>query len=382
MTGIPISPSGPEESPSDVSSRSGTEQVPCDQAILIRLTYWQLRWIKVGAVVVLVSLLILALGSRVVVRNALVNPGFESGISGWRAHDGFGQVGVTTETRHSGRQAVVCTQRSSWWSGPEQSLLHRLRAGRSYVCSGWVRVQNGDEEPVKMSIGQRDGAGIRYHEVSTTTASSNRWHFFSGRFDFKPVEPLEALFLYFEGPAGGVDLLVDDVKVVADRFLLLRWPLGGALAILGAGCVFGLVTRRPHWASRCGVTAAVLGLILLVSWLVDHRLAVVVGPGPDFAKKFQALGFENVVRGTSLDIKEDIQEPTLYQAAGVRIYGNCTTNLAIVARVAEIYGRVQGKVFFRGQKITVMANAELLGGIDSSGQVVRYGLIRSPDSGR
>lgn len=65
-------------------------------------------------------------------------------------------------------------------------------------------------------------------------------------------------------------------------------------------------------------------------------------------QKFQALGFENVVRGASLEIKEEVREPTLYQAAGVRIYGNCATNLAIVARIAEIHGRVQGKVYFPG----------------------------------
>ena len=47
-----------------------------------------------------------------------------------------------------------------------------------------------------------------------------------------------------------------------------------------------------------------------------------------------------------------------------------------------IHGRVEGKVYFRGGKITIMPQAELAGGIDSSGQVVRRGVIRSPDSGR
>ena len=146
--------------------------------------------------------------------------------------------------------------------------------------------------------------------------------------------------------------------------------------------MFGLVARRRRWCAKCGVAAAAVGLGLLASWLVDHRSAVVVGPEPDYAKTFRALGFENLVRGASLEITEEVREPTIYQAAGVRIYGNCTTNLAIVAKIAEIHGRVEGKVYFRGGKITIMPQAELAGGIDSSGQVVRRGVIRSRDSGR
>lgn len=342
----------------------------------------KVKWLKAGSVAALALLLIVMFGNRVVVRNAAENPSFESGTNGWHAHDGFGGIEITKDAAQSGRQAVAAVGRSIWWAGPEQSMLGRLRAGRSYICSGWARVRNGDEEPVKMSIRQRNGNGTRYHAVSTSTASSNRWCFFSGRFDYEPTEPETELVLYFEGPGRGVDLLVDDVRVVPDRFLLLLWPVGGALVVLGAGFLFGLVARRPRWASRCGVGAVVLSFGLLASWLFDHRFAVVVGPEPDYARKFLALGFENVVKGASLEIKEDIGEPTLYQAAGVRIYGNCTTNLAIVAKLAEIYGRVQGKVYFRGERLKIMPNAELVGGIDSSGHVSQYGVIRSPDSGR
>jgi hypothetical protein len=223
----------------------------------------KVKWLKVGVAAVLALLVIVMFGNRVVVRNVAENPGFESGTNGWYAHDGYGEIEITSDVAHSGRQAVAAVGRTTWWAGPEQSMLGRLRAGRSYVCSGWVRVRNGEEEPVKMSLRQRDGNGTRYYDVSTTTASSNGWHFFSGRFDFEPAEPLTELVLYLEGPGRGVDLLVDDVRVVPDRFLLLLWPAGSLMAVLGGGFVFGLASTRTRWSARCGIGVAAVGVGLL-----------------------------------------------------------------------------------------------------------------------
>ena len=81
------------------------------------------------------------------------------------------------------------------------------------------------------------------------------------------------------------------------------------------------------------------------------------------------------MKGQTIDVKEDTDEPVLYQASGVRIYGTCTTNVAIVARIGEIHGRVLGKVYFRGQKLVIMPNAEVVNGLDAKGQVIRYGKV-------
>jgi hypothetical protein len=320
-------------------------------------------------------LVMLVFGNRVAVRNLITNAGFEAGTNGWEVSYGPTRIAVTTNDAHSGRQAGISAWRGAHYVGPEQTLLHLLRPGQTYVCSAWVRVRNGDEEPVKMTIRQRDATGKNYHHISTTTGSSNLWRFFSGRFEFQPSEPLHDLALFFEGPMRGVELLVDDVRVVPDRFLLLCWPAGGGSVVLAVGALWALATRRLRWATGCGGAGGLLALGLLASWLVDHRSVVVVGPAPDYAKAFQSLGFENVERGTLLEIRPDIQEPTLYQGIGVRIYGNCATNLAIVAKTAEIYGRVRGKVYFRGENISIMKGAEVAGGIDSSGRVIQHGAV-------
>ncbi len=287
---------------------------------------------------------------------------------------------MATNGQHSGRQAIASRRRSAHYVGPEQSLLNRLVPGRTYVCSGWVKVENSDEELVKMTIRQRDGNGLSYHILSTNSIGSNKWCNLSGRFTFQPVSPLQTLGLYFEGPSRGVDLLVDDVRLVPDRFTRLLWPAGSALGLLGAGALFGLFRKRSGWFALCGAGAAVLGLGLLCSWYFDHYSAIVVGRAPDHARFFESLGFEKVERGTLLEIKQDIHEPTLFVGRGVRIYGNCTTNLAIVANNAEIYGRVLGKVYFRGGKLTVMPGAHVQGGLESRGEVVQRGSVRTPVS--
>ena len=116
------------------------------------------RWLRLGLPVLVPLVFIVIFGNRMVARNLVSNPGFESGISSWRTHDDSGAVDVTAETGHSGRHAIVSTRRTASWSGPEHSLLGRLRPGRTYTCSGWVKVQNGDEEPVKLTIRQRDAS--------------------------------------------------------------------------------------------------------------------------------------------------------------------------------------------------------------------------------
>lgn len=336
------------------------------------------RWLKGGLIAVGSIVLLALLGDRLVSRNLAVNPGFELGTDSWGISFGRDPLTVASNGQHSGRQAIASRKRLAHYVGPEQSLLGRLRPGQTYVCSGWVKIENSDEEPVKLTIRQRDANGLRYHHIGTNNVSSNTWCFLSGRFEFQPSGPLQTLALYFEGPRRGVDLLVDDVRIVPDRFTRLVWPGGSALGLLGAGALLGLVTRRERWLRRCGMGATVLALGLLASWYFDHYSAIVASRPPDYARLFKSLGFEKVERGSLLEVKYEIQEPTVFEGRGVRIHGNCTTNLAIVANIAEIYGRVSGKVYFRGGKITVMPGALVEGGLDSSGQVVQRGTIRAP----
>lgn len=135
-----------------------------------------------------------------------------------------------------------------------------------------------------------------------------------------------------------------------------KWGIG-----IGAGCL-----------------VLVIGMVALAAvgfWFMKGRIE-------ETTTQLHALGFSKDVRGQMLEVKDTISEPTLYLGQVVKIFGNCTTNLAIVAQVAEIHGRVEGKVYFRGQVLTIQPKAELLNGLDVTAQVVqKYGKINGPITG-
>jgi len=73
----------------------------------------------------------------------------------------------------------------------------------------------------------------------------------------------------------------------------------------------------------------------------------------------------------------------LYQAQVVKVWGRCTTNLCILAQVAEIYGPIEGRLYFRGQVLTIHPTAVLKNGMDVEAQkLVRKGQVKGPVTGQ
>lgn len=135
-----------------------------------------------------------------------------------------------------------------------------------------------------------------------------------------------------------------------------KWGIG-----LGAGCL-----------------VLVIGAVVLSAvgyWYVKGKIK-------ETTAELQALGFTNQVQQQVVEVKDTITQPTLYLGQVVKIFGDCTTNLAVVAQVAEIHGRVEGKVYFRGQILTIQPKAELLNGLDATAQVVQnFGKITGEITG-
>jgi RNA polymerase sigma factor (sigma-70 family) len=145
--------------------------------------------------------------------NLVQNPGFEAGTNGWISHDNMGLLTVTTNSARSGSWAALVSNRNAIQGGPGQSLLGRLQPGTKYQCSAWVRVQNRNAPVVKLTFVQSDRRGTRYSIVTQISVPANTWTFLSGTFAYNPSGTVTRLEVYLEGPAPGVDLLVDDVSV-------------------------------------------------------------------------------------------------------------------------------------------------------------------------
>jgi glucuronoarabinoxylan endo-1,4-beta-xylanase len=140
----------------------------------------------------------------------LTNPGFESGTTGWAGRSCT--LNAYTGFSHSGTTCGQGTGRTATWMGVKQSLLGKLTNGATYTISGWVRISSASDT-VLMSIEQGDGAGTAYPNIATGTATNTGWIQLSGTFTLNVTGTLTTLDIYFEGPASGVDIFVDDASV-------------------------------------------------------------------------------------------------------------------------------------------------------------------------
>ena len=147
-------------------------------------------------------------------QNLAANPGFESGTSPWT---GFGAtLTAPTTMTHSGSHSGYVTGRNTGtWNGVAQSFLGVMQSGVTYSISAWVRLDNGSNQPVMLTIAQTDGNGTTYHNVASGTANSNGWTQLNGNFALAVSGTLTGLLLYMEGPATNVNFYTDDFDVEA-----------------------------------------------------------------------------------------------------------------------------------------------------------------------
>ena len=122
---------------------------------------------------------------------------------------------MDADAARTGGQGVRVSDRTDTWAGPTRDIRDELGEAVPYRVSAWVRLDGVASDDVKISVKINDDSGVRYENLATGTARESSWTEVSGAFTFSGISgtPSE-LTLYVEGPAAGVDLLVDDVSVV------------------------------------------------------------------------------------------------------------------------------------------------------------------------
>ena len=124
----------------------------------------------------------------------------------------------------------------------------------------------------------------------------------------------------------------------------------------------------------CGIGCLVIIIGIIIASFLGYRFFM--GKVDEMTAEFKEIGFETEVKGQAIEVTEEINEPTIFIGQSVIIIGDCKTDMAIIAQMADIYGKVEGKVYFRGQMISIQRGAELLNGLDVKAQVVtNYGKI-------
>jgi GH35 family endo-1,4-beta-xylanase len=181
-------------------------------------------------------------GPAALAQNLITNPGFETGTNGWSAR-GTVQL-VRTNTMHNGTYALAIAQRGSPTDGVAQSIDGKIEAGVEYFCSAWVRANSPSAQRVVLEFANSDSTNL----VAEGSSSNVSWVFLSG---VLVAQGTENGALVISGPDAAIDLLVDDVVVVARADLRAANPaikVGGIVgsSTLGSDALFGRVIGREY----------------------------------------------------------------------------------------------------------------------------------------
>lgn len=141
--------------------------------------------------------------------NLISNADFESGINGWTAWGGV--LSATTEQAHSGSQSALLSERTGTWQGPVYNLLPTVAAGDEVSVSAWGRIAGAASDTMNITIKTTCAEdGDAYHQLASVAVSDSDWTELSGSLVL-PECTLTDVSLYFDGPAIGVDVYLDDV---------------------------------------------------------------------------------------------------------------------------------------------------------------------------
>ena len=144
--------------------------------------------------------------------NLVTNPGFETGdTSGWVTWGAT--MLATTSAAHGGTTSAIVSNRTATWQGPVLPLTPAVTPGATYAAGAWVRIDGAVNDVVSLTMKSTcSGGDPVYQNVASATATEAAWAQLAGTFTV-PVCVVTEFDLYVEGPAPGINVLVDDVTV-------------------------------------------------------------------------------------------------------------------------------------------------------------------------
>lgn len=236
--------------------------------------------------------------------NIIANGDFEAGTASWFA---FGPATLATSSdAHSGTTAAIASNRSADWNGIATNLTSLVVPTATYRASAWLKVSGAATSPIRLTAAARcAGGATQFIPVAAGTGTDSAWTEIGGSLQI-PDCTLEDVTLYAEGPAAGVDLLLDDVRV---------WQSNGGLgaSVIANGGFesdtngwfgFGAVTVAPSSARARTGTQSALVSGRTASWngLATSVLGLVT-PG----RSYRATGFAQVGGAASVPVNFTLQ---------------------------------------------------------------------------
>lgn len=139
----------------------------------------------------------------------LSDPGFELGHAGWLGLGGSRILDVVDA--HTGTRAILSTNRTHTWEGPNYDIQSLVTASQPYAVSAWVR-NEFDAHNIVLTLRTRCNDETTYTRLATR-AVADEWLQLDASFLAPDCAPLQELAIYVEGPAPYRNILVDDVSL-------------------------------------------------------------------------------------------------------------------------------------------------------------------------
>ncbi|WP_144207749.1 endo-1,4-beta-xylanase [Shewanella donghaensis] len=140
--------------------------------------------------------------------NLLANSDFEVDTSGWEGYD-TSEVSITATKVFAGTQSLVGTARTQEYQGPSTNILSLIEPGQTYQLFAQTAISEGSAQ-VKATISATCSDGVKYLGTGATDANSSDWSLIAGQVTL-PTCAMSDAILYFEGPAVGIDIYIDNV---------------------------------------------------------------------------------------------------------------------------------------------------------------------------
>lgn len=175
--------------------------------------------------------------------NLVDDGGFEAGTTGWNSWNGSSLSAVSTQA-HSGSQSMLAANRPDAAGFAAYNLTSKVAGGTTYAVSAWAYLTGSTNDTVRLASkvacqGQTDTYPWIQNNTAVVPAT---WTQLSGNLIIPAGCTPTDVEIYFEGTTAGVDVYIDDVKVI---------PPDNNLVVDG-----GFEAGTAGWSSWNGATLA------------------------------------------------------------------------------------------------------------------------------
>jgi glucuronoarabinoxylan endo-1,4-beta-xylanase len=268
-------------------------------------------------------------------QDLVTNPGFETGnTSGWFAF-GSPTLAVETSQVHSGSFACLVTNRTATWNGIAQSFVGVLEAGQVYDVSAWVRLVNGGNQTIQLTMQKTDGSGTSYAAIASGSVSSSGWTAFSGQYTYNPSGSVSALNFYAEVPSSSTaSYYIDDV-VLAPGVIVTNPPVYGVSTVDWNNVHQRIDGFGASSAWNGSWTTAQADLLFSTNNNVSYSGGTYNGAGLSLLRNHIAYAGDTSADSTPTTVETSIMQ--MAQARGARVWSAPWTPAAGFKSVNDIY---------------------------------------------